>query len=294
LKVEIECTYCIIHRGYLEIMEATKDKTLQFKAMTALLKFLQKEFTQKSIPAHLGTQRDRIIRQVTGNPDPYAERKKISNQKALELLPLARKIIANSSTLEEYFRKACLCSIVGNIIEFDIPGHKFQLNNLESFFTNAERDLAIDRLPEIFQLAKNSRKTLFLCDNAGEIVFDTLLVEALKKLGTNVTVVVKKDPVLNDATLKDSEIAGMHVIANRVTTTGTDSVGLNLKESSKEFLNLYYSADLVIAKGMGYAETLTENKLHAPHALLFRTKCNPVAKFFKVERDKNIATLLPC
>jgi uncharacterized protein with ATP-grasp and redox domains len=50
---------------------------------------------------------------------------------------------------------------------------------------------------------------------------------------------------------------------------------------------------MVFAKGMGYAETLTEYKLKKPHALLFRTKCEPVANFFAVPTDKNVAKLMP-
>ena len=53
------------------------------------------------------------------------------------------------------------------------------------------------------------------------------------------------------------------------------------------------AAELVFAKGMGYAETLTEYKLTKPHFLLLRTKCNPVANYFYAPRNKNIAKLMP-
>ncbi len=85
----------------------------------------------------------------------------------------------------------------------------------------------------------------------------------------------------------------MHAVADDVITTGTDSVGLILEECSREFLNFYNSADLVVAKGMGYAETLTEHTLTTPHALLLRTKCRPVANFFGASRNKNVAKMIP-
>jgi uncharacterized protein with ATP-grasp and redox domains len=65
-----------------------------------------------------------------------------------------------------------------------------------------------------------------------------------------------------------------------------------MKEVSAEFLSVYESVDLVFAKGMGYAETLTEYKLRKPHVLLLRTKCVPVANFFGVAREKNVAKLM--
>ena len=292
MKVEIECAECIIHRGRSEIVEATKDNALQFETMKALFAFLAEEFKPNAVPAYLGTERDRIVRSVTGNPDPYAARKRLSNEKALEMLPLAEKIIANSPTAEVRFRKALLCSIVGNVIEFDIPDHTFQFGDLEKLIQQSERDLAIDDVSRIFSLAKRARTVLYLTDNAGEIAFDTLLVKELKRLGANVIVVVKGSPILNDATLEDAKFVGIDKVADAVITTGTDAVGLNLKESSAEFLKRYNSADLIIAKGMGYAETLTENKLTRPHVLLVRTKCGPVAHFFGVPREKNVAKIL--
>lgn len=292
MKVELECAECIIHRGRSEIVEATKIPALQFKAMRALFEFLAKEFKPDAVPAFLGTERDRIVRKVTGNPDPYAARKRLSNQKAMEMLPLAEKIIRNSPTVEMRFRKALLCSIVGNVIEFDIPDHEFQFGDLEKLIQQSEKDLAIDEVSRIFDLAKKAKKILYLTDNAGEIVFDKLFVKELKQLGAHATVVVKRGPILNDATLKDAKFVGIDKVADAVITTGSDAVGLNLKESSAEFLKHYNSADLIIAKGMGYAETLTDNKLTRPHALLLRTKCGPVAHFFGVLREKNVAKIL--
>jgi uncharacterized protein with ATP-grasp and redox domains len=99
--------------------------------------------------------------------------------------------------------------------------------------------------------------------------------------------------VVNDATLEDVDFSGMNKLADNILTTGTDAVGLLIKEVSPEFLKAYDEVELVFAKGMGYAETLTEYKLTKPHFLLFRTKCNPVANYFCASREKNIAKLMP-
>jgi uncharacterized protein with ATP-grasp and redox domains len=112
-------------------------------------------------------------------------------------------------------------------------------------------------------------------------------------MGLKVIYVVKGGPVINDATMDDVELSNMDKYADEVITTGTDAVGLQKKEVSPEFLKIYDAAELVFAKGMGYAETLTEYKLTKPHLLLFRTKCVPVANYFCVPRDKNVAKLMP-
>jgi len=276
----------------MEILEATNDKTLQFEAMTALTRLLHKEFKLTAVPARLGTKRDRLVKTITGNKDPYAKKKWLSNQRALEILPQVKRLVARETVSEARFRRACLCAIVGNIIEFDIPAHEFQFEDITKLIQEAQQDLTVDEVSKIFDTAKKAEEILYLTDNAGEIAFDTLLVTELKKLGARVTVAVKGKPIINDATLQDAKAVGMHEVADDLITNGTDTVGLVLKECSKRFLTLYKSADLVVAKGMGHAETFTETKLTTPHALLLRTKCQPVARFFGTVRGTNVAKLM--
>jgi uncharacterized protein with ATP-grasp and redox domains len=292
LKVEPECSACILSRGAAEVAEATTNPALRFRAMCDLLRLLTKEFRPTAVPADLGTKRDRVIRRVTGNSDPYKRSKRASNEKAIELLPYARKLVKEGYSQQDRFKKACLCAIVGNIMEFDIPGHKFTFSGLRENFRDAAKDLVVDDIGRTYEMAKEASTLLYLTDNAGEIVFDTLLVEQLEEMGLKVVVAVKKTPVINDATLEDAEASGINKVAESVITTGTDAVGLAMKESSREFLDAYKSVDLILAKGMGYAETLTEYRLEKPHVLLFRTKCNPVANFFCIAREKNVAKLM--
>ena len=273
--------------------QATTNPALRFRCLAEIVKLLNREFKSSSVAADLGTKRDRIIKQLTCNNDPYLRSKRLANEKALKMVHRARKVVETGNNQQERFKKACLCAIVGNIMEFDIPGHKFNLNDLAGCFREASRDLVIDDIDRAYELAKKANNVLFLADNAGEIVFDTLLVEQLKNMGLKVTYVVKGGPVINDATMDDVPQSNMDKLADEVITTGTDAVGLQKKEVSPEFLKVYEAAELVFAKGMGYAETLTEYKLTKPHLLLFRTKCVPVANYFCVPRDKNVAKLMP-
>lgn len=293
MKVEPECAACILSRAVAEAKEATVNPALRFRAINEVLRLLDKEFKPTSVPADLGTKRDRIVKRVTGNSDPYKRSKRLSNEKALKLLPYARKLVNEGYAQQDRFKRACLCAIVGNVMEFDIPGHKFNSSSLRKSFRDAARDLGIDDTNRIYELARKAHTIIYLTDNAGEIVFDTLLVEQLKNMGTTVIVGVKGGPVINDATMEDVDVSGIGKIADKIVTTGTDAVGFAVKEVSQEFLKAYDSVDLVLAKGMGYAETLTEYKLKKPHVLLFRTKCNPVANYFSASREKNVAKLMP-
>lgn len=276
----------------MEILEATNDRKLQFEAMVSLTRLLNKEFKPTAVPAWLGTKRDRLVKTVTGNTDPYAKKKLMSNQRALETLPTIKRLIAQQTKPEGKFRQACLAAIVGNIIEFDILQHEFNFDNISKLVLQAEQDLAVDEVSKILDLAKKAEEILYLTDNSGEIAFDTLLVRELKKPGAHVTVAVKGKPIINDATLQDAKTVGMHEVADELISNGTDTVGLIARDCSKRFLARYRSADLVVAKGMGHAESLTETKLTRPHALLLRTKCQPVARYFGTVKGKNVAKLM--
>jgi len=294
LKVTFYCSLCLFKRGYEAILEATEDTKIRFEAIQRLLQLLSREFKPTAIPAVIGTMRERLIKEVTGNPDPYAEKKKISNMEALKILPYAENIISSKRNGEERFRTAALVAIVGNIIEFGIPGHEFTFEEIKHLIRRAEEELVIDDLSEAFRMARKAKSILFLTDNAGEIAFDTLLVKELKRIRKNgkVTVGVKGKPTINDATLEDALLVGMDKVADEIVTTGSDAIGFIPSEYSSSFLKTYEDSDFVVAKGMAYAETLTEFELEKPHLLLLRTKCPTVAEYFGVSKNRNIAKIL--
>lgn len=292
MKVEAGCILCIVQRALAEVKRATNDPKLQFKAMKKILDFLCKELDENAVPAVLGTKRDRLIREITGNPDPYKEIKKESNYRMLSLLPEIRKLVLDEPTECLRFRKACLCAVVGNILEFDIPEHQIKFEDVKSMILSAEKHLAIDHIKRVYDIVKSSDLVLYLMDNAGEIVLDTVFIEQIKALGVKVVAVVKESPVLNDATMEDAIQVGLDKIADKVITTGSDAVGLLIDECSEELMEYYRKADLVIAKGMGNFETLTEKRLKKPHVFLLHTKCSTVANFLKVDMKRNVVLIM--
>ncbi|HIE18384.1 TPA: DUF89 family protein [Candidatus Bathyarchaeota archaeon] len=294
MKVTFDCALCLFKRGYMEILEATGDSEVQLEAVQGLLCLLCEEFKPTAVPAVIGTMRERLIKEVTGNPDPYAEKKQVCNREALRLLPYAERAVSSKQDAESRFRMACLVAIVGNIIEFGIPGHEFTFEEIDQLIQQSENELAIDDLSDAFKIAQKARLILLLTDNAGEIAFDTLLVRELKNIAENgkVIVGVKGKPTINDATLEDALSVGMDKVADALVTTGSDVIGLVPSECSSDFLNVYEASDFVIAKGMAHAETLTELELRRPHLLLLRTKCSTVAGYFGVQKYRNVAKLI--
>ncbi|RLI11074.1 hypothetical protein DRO33_04705, partial [Candidatus Bathyarchaeota archaeon] len=209
MKVSAACLPCMVHRAYKETCYATQDQALRLKVMMEVARLLAREFKPDAVPAIVGTLRDRLIRELTGNPDPYKAVKEASNRAALGLRPKAEEYINSASSGRERFRRACLCAAVGNAVEFDILGHEFSLERLSELLAKAERDVAIDDVDAFYEAAKKARKILYLTDNAGEVAFDVLLVRELRALGPRVVVAVKARPCINDALMEDALAVGM-------------------------------------------------------------------------------------
>ena len=258
--------------------------------MLRVLKALEGRFTSDAVPAVLGSIRDRAVKAEVRR-DPYKDLKVKANSEALALLPAAERYVSEAHTPYQRFRRACALSIVANSMEFDVRGYTFSLKEFRKALKRPR--LAVDHLAQAYKLLKDSKKVLFLTDNAGEIVFDTLILQHLKEMGLKVTVAVKDRPVLNDATLKEACEAGVDGLVDELITTGSDSVGLLWEEASAKVKRIFKGADLVIAKGMGNYETLSELECMGVRVLfLMKAKCNPIARSIGVKRGANVALLI--
>jgi uncharacterized protein with ATP-grasp and redox domains len=293
--MESQCVSCLISRALQEAQLATTNLNLQLEAMTEVVQILNYSLTQggrlERIPAYVGTRRDHAIQQITKCQDPYAQLKRKSNEAALPLIPPLEKYVKEPTDSKQCFRRACIAASLGNVIEYGVAGHEIPWDNLTSLISQAENELAIDHISQLYKLAKNAKRTLYLTDNAGEVVFDRLLIEALVQLGSQVTVAVKEKPVLNDAMLEDAKVAGLSENAE-IITTGGGAVGVLPQWCSDSFLDQFDEVDLIIAKGMGHHETLPEFTLPTPTAHLLRTKCEPVARSLRVPKGRNVVNVL--
>ncbi len=281
MKAKFQCALCDFSRGWETIKRATEDEELRIKAAVELFRFMANEFSNEAIPAWIGSMISRLIRKVTGNPDPYREIKTRDNERALNLLPSIRAAVNSKATSYERFREACKASVIGNAAEPYILGHKYDVSSAVSLLSSEE--FAIDHTQRAYSLLRG-RRVILIADNAGEIAFDIVLVEQLKELGCNVVVAVKEKPVLNDATVEDAIKVGMDKVADKLITTGSDVIGLFLNAVSKDFLAELKLCDFIIAKGMGCYESITEQEIDKPVLMLFRVKCEPVAEDIGAKR----------
>jgi len=295
MKGELLCVPCTVRTALDIAVKATADKELQSILVYETMRWLaQKPKELNKTPAALHTYVQRLAKKITDNSDPFKELKKASNEIALRAVKALEK---ECSCLEfrEAFRLAALSTICGNTIDFEVEGHQFSMEELESSLCAClKEDLVIDDTPQLIEALSRSKKVVYLLDNAGEIVFDRFFIKMIvKNFPVKVYAAVKKGPILNDATMKDAEQVRLEEVAE-VITTGNDHIGLSLNESSKEFLDHIKASDLIIAKGQGNYESITEveNVLPKPIMYILRAKCSLVADTLRVPRNGNVVKVL--
>jgi len=222
--------------------------------------------SEQATPPEIGREVYRIISEKTGIEDPYRMIKKRCTQQALALYPKLKETIALS---EDRLLTALRIAIAGNVIDFG-ANTDFDLDkDLEVLLS---QELAIDHYQEFRETLKNAEKILYLADNAGEAVFDRLLIEEIE---IQVIYVVRERPIINDAVYQDALDAGLDKVAE-IASSGTDAPGTILNLCSKEFLKLFQSADLIISKGQGNYEGLSEE--NRPVFFLLKAKCSVIGR----------------
>ena len=267
MKTHLACIPCLARQALDAVTEAVPDPARREPLLRRLLREIADGDWAGSPPA-LAQRLQRAIREALGDSDPYRAIKDRMNEMAVRLVPALRaRIAAHPDPREAAVRVA----IGGNLLDVgaktqiaaeDLPAH------LEAIWDQPLRgDVA-----GLFAAAERAQSILYLADNAGEIVFDRLLIEHLP--AGKVAVAVRGAPVLNDATRADAETAGIPAVAP-VIDNGSDAPGTILDDCSAEFRARYAAADLVIAKGQGNYETLAEEDKNL--YFLFTVKCPLVA-----------------
>ena len=267
MKTYLDCIPCFVRQALEASKMATRNKIKQEEALKKVLSELGKTSLKNKIPSDIAHKVHRIVRKVTGNSDPYKKLKDEYNVKALEMYPSLKQKVDG---FKDRLLTATKLAIAGNIIDFG-PGSKFDLEKtIEEVLV---QDFTINHFGRFREALQKSKKIMYLGDNAGEIIFDRILLEELKD--KEITFVVKGGPIINDATVEDAKFAGIDKIAE-IRTISNGEPGTGPKRNSNEFTNFLKSADVVISKGQGDYEALSE--VNANIFFLLKVKCLTIAK----------------
>ena len=266
MRTYLDCYPCFLRQALTAARFTGAADETQHAILQEVLAAMQ-NFELASTPPELSNRIHEIVRAYTHHDDPYREVKQASTAQALELYPRLKALIAKS---EAPLETALRLAIAGNIIDFARP----QAYDLWAVIERMlGQPFAIDNRKALRARLAEVGEVLYLADNAGETVFDRLLIETLKP---PVVYVVKGGPALNDATHEDAVAARLDAVAT-VVSNGARSVGTLLDRGSDEFHARFAAAELIIAKGQANYETLSGR--HDPRVFfLLQVKCPVIGR----------------
>lgn len=272
MKTYIDCLPCFMDQALRAGRIATKDEA-KIKELLDYVGSLIKDIPMENTPPETGDIIYRAVRQITGVADPYKEIKKSNIKEALALYPELKKIVKLS---ENRLLTAIRIAIAGNVIDLGV-NKKFNL--IEDVAKILKQDFAILHIDEFIEELDKAESILYLGDNAGESVFDKILIE---ELGKPVTYVVRDVPVINDVTIKDAIASGLEEVTE-IISSGTSAPGTILNLCNEDFLNRFYSADMIISKGQGNYEGLSN--VDRSVFFLLKAKCSVIANNLNVKEN---------
>ncbi len=284
MKTAVDCLPCYLRQALQVARTCSAPADRQYAAVAAVAALLSDLDMEQTPPAN-AIRVYAAIAQATGCLDPYLEKKKKSNEQALRVLPLLRREVARA---DMPLALAIRLSIAGNIIDYG-AAENFDLEGTLARCRHAAP--VIDHLDQL--LAKiaglqPSARILYLADNCGEIVYDRLVIELLAGYGLQLTVAVKSGPIINDALQEDATACGLERYAT-IITNGTACPGTPLPDCSAEFRRCFAEADLVISKGQGNFETLSE--VEREIFFLLTVKCPVVGRHLADLTGRDVADL---
>ncbi len=270
MRTYLDCLPCFLSQALRAGRIATDDEK-KIKRLLDEVGMALKDIPLECTPPEAGILIYGKVREISGVFDPYRETKIENTEKALSLYPRLKKLVREST---DPLLTAIRIAIAGNVIDFGV-NENFDIE--KEVEETLQKEFAIFDYESFKERLGQVDKVLYLGDNAGESVFDKILIEELKK---PVTYAVREIPVINDVTWDDALMAGLDEVAT-IISSGTNAPGTILKTCSSEFMEIYENSDMVISKGQGNYEALSEDK--RPIFFLLKVKCHVIASDLDVK-----------
>lgn len=270
MKIYLDCIPCFMQQALRAGQMATSDEK-KIKQILDKTGEMVKTISIQATPAEIGMMVYRIVSEVTGIHDPYKSIKQQHIAETKSIYPELEKIVANS---DDKLLSAIRIAIAGNVIDL---GVKKSFDIVQDVKSILKQDFAIFDYSAFKTQLEKTENILYIGDNAGESVFDKILIKELKK---PVKYAVRSIPIINDVTIEDAIASGLNEVAELI-DSGCKSPGIILNQSTPEFLELFNTSGLVISKGQGNFEGLSDCNRQV--FFLLKTKCPVISNHIGVE-----------
>jgi uncharacterized protein with ATP-grasp and redox domains len=278
MKTYLECISCFFKQALEASRMAGADYRTQKKILDEVAKTIPK-IELSSTPPEMGKTIHDVVKKMTSQEDPYKELKEKATRQTLKIYPELKEKVKSS---DDKLLMAVELAIAGNIIDYgtknslDVEKELAKILQKEQKVIEEEKESIFD-FKSFEKALKNARSILYIGDNVGETVFDSILLEQIKGIDKNKEIVyaVREKPIINDALKEDAVKAGIDNFAE-IISSGSEIPGTIIPLCSKPFIDIFKKSDLVISKGQGNYETLSDEK--RPIFFLFMAKCPVIAR----------------
>lgn len=270
MKTYLDCIPCFLRQALAATRMSTDDETVQRHVLNSV-SYMIPDLALGVTPPEIARQVYRIVYEITGNNDPYRAAKQSANQSAMSLYARMKDMVDYS---DDPLESACKLAIAGNAIDL---GARSEIGSMVSIIEDSVTYQLDQQHYRRFKAGVGrSDLILYIADNAGEVVFDRILIEQLLQIKKfKIVFAVRERPIINDATLADARQAGLKEVAT-ITSNGSDAPGTILSQCSPKMLDYYQAADLIISKGQGNYESLSDSPENI--FFLFKVKCPVIAR----------------
>jgi damage-control phosphatase, subfamily I len=270
MKTYLDCIPCMMEQALQTGRIATSDES-KIKALLDVVGDRVKDIPLENTPPETATFIYQKIKEITGVNDPYKKIKDQNIKQVIKLYPYLKDLVNES---DDPLLMAIRLAIAGNVIDYGANRHFHIEDEIEKAI---DQDFAVLDYDKFKNDLKKARSILYLGDNAGESVFDKLLIATM---GKPVTYVVREEPIINDVTMEDAIKSGIGEVAE-IISSGAHTPAIILKLCNKDFIKKFNEADLVISKGQGNYEGLSE--IDRSIFFLLKAKCELIARELDVD-----------
>lgn len=272
MKTFLDCIPCMMSQALRAGRMATNDEE-KIKELLDSVGEMIKDIPLGNTPPQTGDLIYKKVREITGVVDPYKKVKEENIKEALFLYPELKEIIEKS---DNRLLTAIRIAIAGNVIDFGV-GKDFNIE--EDIKKVLQQEFGIFHFNEFVKHLEKANNILYIGDNAGESVFDKLLIEELNR---DIIYAVRDIPVINDVVYQDAVDSGIDEVAE-IISSGSSAPAVIPELCSDEFMKIFNSADMVISKGQGNYEGLSN--VNRSVFFLLKAKCHVIANDLKVKEN---------
>lgn len=286
MRPDVECGICLMHWVHSRVAPHT-----EMEALPGMTKRLLDTLLRDVVPdVNLGTLCNRAVWSVFETPSPaashYEELKRESNKNAKAVLSLAKDYIAAAKTDRERLERACSLAAASNVAPLNSPSGAYTFHEIKEIIEGKDDKPVV--IGDVYGAIRDARQILYVTDNAGEIGFDSLVIDIVKQMGPKITLVVKERTYFEDATLEDARFFDLDKVADRIVKA---EGFFSPQDVSEELYRFFAESDLILVKGTGSYEAFGGNTQGKPAIFMLKVKCDPIARETGIARGKVVVRL---